>query len=207
MNTSKSVKWKTARRDTPYVFQRSRRCIYYKTNPLVCVCVHVQRRQLGASCVAVKGSVCTLLHLSFALAHPPRLTYLFRRFAKRREKARLQLHHRNRVLSRGRASGTKKIVLCAPRAMKFEFTRAQLMPAKFIGRDGKCAFHDCRQVTPSYHPLRSASPSSWKPRVKLADCYLNPLSHNWLLVKEYHCGRTSPFFLSAIRVYDQGWKE
>lgn len=107
----------------------------------VCVCVRT-RRQLGALYVAVKGSVYTLFHL---FRPPPSHVSPSSSIVSRNDVKKLDFNYRNRVLSRGRASETKKMILCA---MKFEFTRAQLMPAKFIGRcDGKCAFHDYRQVT------------------------------------------------------------
>lgn len=67
--------------------------------------------------------------------------------------------------------------------MKFELTRAQLTPAKFIARDGKCVFHGYLQVTIA--PLSPSLACIRKSRefpFKLAVCYSNPYHVNcfWL---------------------------
>lgn len=80
----------------------------------------------------------------------------------------------------------EKIVLCAPVAMKFELTRAQLTPAKFIARDGKCVFHGYLQVTiisaTTLFPARAALAKVVNFPLKLPACYSNPYHANcfWL---------------------------
>lgn len=125
-----------------------RRYIHKRIYMCVCGCA-CRQLEIFFLYVAVKGSICTLFRFLLPLVRP---IFLFRRFAKRwSEKIWLQLGHRNRALSGRRWESWRKSFYAA---MKFELTRAQLTPAEFIARDGKCVFHAYLQVTIS--PLSSS---------------------------------------------------
>lgn len=138
------------------------------------VCARARtRKQL---CAAACGGERERLH---PLPSPPRTLHLSPPSFSRNDVKKRDFNFTieiafSRVGARARRGRSLRSV--APRAMKFEFTRAQLIPAKFIGRDGKCAFHDCRQVPPAppFSFRVSVSESRARAsRLKLADCYLN----------------------------------
>jgi len=153
--------------------------VYCRTNPCVCVCMcERMRRQLGALCAAVKGNVCALFHLlrpsSRTVHFPSPFSFLSTFFlVSRNEKARLQLCHRNRVLSRKRDGGR---LFCAWCATKFEFT--QLINARQVYRARReMRFSRLPPSCLSSHPFNTACVSRRsRDSLKVGRLLFKPLS-------------------------------
>lgn len=142
----------------------------------MCARVHVRGSSWGALCSGLWRWKGASAPSSISPSHASPFSSVV--FAKRREKARLQLYHRNRVLSRGRASETRKIVLLRRARDEIWVYACTINTRQVYRARRKMRFSRLPPSSPSSRPplfiprlclVKVARVS----RLKLADYYLN----------------------------------